>query len=634
MHIDVKGYANLIREGKFDDALRLIREYVPFPEVLERICPHPCESECLRGEIDEPIAINALKRSAGDYGKAPIQNPANVQKRKEKVAIVGSGPAGLTAAYYLVQEGYPVTVFEKLDVAGGMMAVGIPEFRLPREALRSEIQVIQDMGVEVKTGVTFGEDITLEGLKKQGYVALFMAMGLHRSISLKVEGEDLPNVLKGIEFLREVISGKKVSVGKNVVVIGGGNVAIDVALTAKRLGAQRISIVCLEKREEMPAWDYEIKEALEEGVTILNSLGPKRFLEKDGKLSGIEFKCCAAVYDERGAFNPCYNEADVTMVDADTAIIAIGQTGDFSFAKKEGIPVAAGKLKVDPFTLQTQIEWVFAGGDAIYGPKTVVEALASGKKAAESIKRYIQGEYLTADRAWDGPFECRLDLEPKDTLLKKRCHCHTLDIDQRQGNFREINLSLEKQEAVEEAERCLSCECNYCEMICPSGAIKVVSQRTQVDEAKCIACFRCVDACPQSAIEIVSRHEPVVLRVDPSEVDQASLKELCIKAHLHPRQILCLCSGTRVDEAAAAVLKGAKSPEDIAVMTGAFSGCGIYCMQPTLRLLKAHGVDLDEPHNHRWYNITPSLWEMPAALAEKYPGYYLEEDKKVYKKVR
>jgi Fe-S-cluster-containing hydrogenase component 2 len=225
-------------------------------------------------------------------------------------------------------------------------------------------------------------------------------------------------------------------------------------------------------------------------------------------------------------------------------------------------------------------------------------------------------------------------LEPKDTLLKKRCHCHTLDIDQRQGNFREINLSLEKQEAVEEAERCLSCECNYCEMICPSGAIKVVSQRTQVDEAKCIACFRCVDACPQSAIEIVSRHEPVVLRVDPSEVDQASLKELCIKAHLHPRQILCLCSGTRVDEAAAAVLKGAKSPEDIAVMTGAFSGCGIYCMQPTLRLLKAHGVDLDEPHNHRWYNITPSLWEMPAALAEKYPGYYLEEDKKVYKKVR
>jgi len=288
-------------------------------------------------------------------------------KRDDKVAVIGSGPAGLTAAYYLAKEGYQVSVFEKLPVAGGMMVVGIPEYRLPRDIIAAEIQVIQDMGVQIKTGVAFGEDITLESLKKDGFQGLFLATGLHRSLELNVEGEDLPGVIKGIEFLRDVALGKPVSVGKRVIVIGGGNVAIDVALTAKRVGAQDVTLVCLETREEMPAWDYEIEEALEEGVTIVNSLGPSRFLKRNRDLSGIEFKCCTCVFDENGVFCPEYDETDLSEMEADTVIVAIGQAADLSFAEKEGIAAARG-LEADSITLQTPIEWVVAGGDVFYGP--------------------------------------------------------------------------------------------------------------------------------------------------------------------------------------------------------------------------------------------------------------------------
>jgi thioredoxin reductase/Fe-S-cluster-containing hydrogenase component 2 len=492
------------------------------------------------------------------------------------------------------------------------------------------------MGVEIKTGVTFGEDINLNSIKKEGYRALFIATGLPLSLMLNVEGEELPGILRGIEFLSDVASGKKVSVGGKVVVIGGGNVAMDAALTAKRLGAQEVSVVCLEKREEMPAWEHEIQEALEEGIAMIHRLGPRRFLETDGKLSGVEFKECIAVFDERGAFNPQYDETALTFMEADGVIIAIGQTGDLDFAKKEGMPVTqAGRLKVDPLTLQTEMEWVFAGGDAVYGPSTIVEAIACGKEAAESIQRYVRGEDLTAGREWEGPFETSLEMNDAEVATPgKRCQMPTLDIGHRQRNFSELNLGLEKLAAIEEAQRCLSCECHTCELVCPTGAIEIVEKRTKVDERKCVACGRCWDACQQNAIQMVSRHEPMVIGLDPAEVDQTRLKELCIKANLHPKQFLCLCSETRVDEAAAAVLNGAKSPEEISLMTGARSGCGVYCMEPLLRLLKAHGVEIIPPKSHRWYDIAPSLWDTGSELSKKYPRYYLEEDKRVFRRIR
>ena len=632
LHIDVRSYVSLIRECKFVDAIKLISEQVPFSGTLGRVCPHPCESTCERAEIDESIAINALKRSAYDHGKAVYQGLSAIARKHKKVAIVGGGAAGLSAAYYLAKEGYQTTVFEKLPVIGGMMAVGIPKYRLPEDILAADIMAIQGMGVEIKTGVAFGEDITLDGLRREGYKALFLATGLHLSLALPIE-EELPGVLKGIEFLRDVAFGNRVGVGKKLIVIGGGNVAIDAALTAKRLGAQDISIVCLEKREEMPAWDYEIEEALEEGVTIINSLGPKRFLRKNGKLSGIEFKRCTAVFDEKGIFSPQYCESDLTTMEAETAIIAIGQTSDLPFAKKEGIPITvAGRLEADTITLQTQIDWIFAGGDAFYGPKTVVEAVASGKRAAESIRRYIEGEDLTLDREWDEPYENGLEADKDGAIQKDRHTMQILNMDERAGNFNELALGFNREEAISEAERCLSCECNMCEKVCPTGAIEIVQKTTKVYEEKCVACCKCWDACPENAIKMVPRPEPIVFGLDPAEVDQTELKELCAKANLNPKQYLCLCSETRVNEAAAAILKGAKSPEEIALMTGARSGCGLYCMEPMLRLLKAHGVDASPGKSDRWYNITPTVWDVPPEVAKKYPGYYFEEDKEVFKK--
>ena len=472
-HVSVQGFIALINQGKYREALEVFKEEHPFPGICGRICHHPCEDICTRGDLDEPLAIQYLHWFLADMdlsSETPYV-PEVKEKREDKVAIIGAGPAGLAAAYSLAKEGYQVTVFEKLSVIGGMMSVGIPEYRLPREIISAEVKVIQDMGVEIKTGVTFGEDITLDSLKKDGFKSLFLATGLHLSLMLRVEGEDLPGVIKGIDFLRDVALGNQVSVGKKVVIIGGGNVAIDVALTAKRVGGQELVLVCLEKRDEMPAWDYEIEEALEEGITIVNSLGPKRFLKKDGKLSGIEFTRCTAVFDETGAFNPSYDETDLSSMDADTVIVAIGQGADLSFAEKEGIEVKRGPV-ADPITLQTPIEWVFAGGDAFYGPKSVVEAVACGKEAAESIQRYLNGMDLKEGREQDWSYE-KPDIEGESHL--PRTPMRKISLEEREGNFKEIALGFTEGEARAEVQRCMRCgicsECNQCVSACLAGAI-------------------------------------------------------------------------------------------------------------------------------------------------------------------
>ena len=474
-HVSIQGYIALINKGKYREALELFKEAHPFPAICGRVCHHPCEEICTRGDVEEPIAIQHLHRFLADLDLSEETRyiPEIKEKKDEKVAIIGSGPAGLTVAYYLAREGYEVTVFEKLPVTGGMMAVGIPEYRLPRDVLAAEIQVILDMGVEIRTNITFGSDITLESLKTDGYSAFFMATGLHKSRMLNVEGEDLPAVLQGVDFLRDVALGNKVALGKKLIVIGGGNVAIDVALCARRLGAEDISLVCLEKREEMPAWEYEIEEALEEGVTIVNSLGPKRFLQKDGQLSGVEFKRCPAVFDEKGAFNPSYDETDLTTLEGDTVIVAIGQAADLSFAEQNGIKISQkGGLEADPVTLETPIPGVFAGGDVFYGPKSIVEAVESGKEAAESIHRYLNGVDLKEGREKDWAYE---KPSTEGEAHKHRATMKRLPIDERKGNFKEIALGFSEETARQEAERCLNCgicsECYQCVDACLAGAV-------------------------------------------------------------------------------------------------------------------------------------------------------------------
>ena len=475
-HVSIQGYTALINQGKYGEALRLFKDAHPFPATCGRVCHHPCEGQCTRGDLDQPISIQHLHRFLADLDLESDSTyiPEVKEKREEKVAVIGAGPAGLTAAYFLARDGYQVTVFEKLPVAGGMMAVGIPEYRMPRKILADEIKVIEEMGVEIKTGVTFGEDITTEHLKNDGFQAIFVAIGLHVSRRLNVEGEDLPGVLKGVEFLRDVSLGNQVNLRKRLIVIGGGNVAIDVARCALRKGAQDIVLVCLEKREEMPAWDYEIEEALEEGVTIINSLGPKRFFEKCGEVSGVEFKRCTAVFDEKRAFNPQYDESELTTIEADMVIVAIGQAADLSFSDKEAIPTTnRGGLEADPLTFQTPIDGVFAGGDAFYGPKSVVEAVECGKEVAESIHRYLNGLDLREDREKDWSFQKPNTEEVEHALRTAMRH---LAPEERRENFKEIAFGWDEQEARAEAKRCLEC-------------------------GICSECYQCVEACEPKAID-------------------------------------------------------------------------------------------------------------------------------------
>jgi heterodisulfide reductase subunit A-like polyferredoxin len=429
-------------------------------------------------------------------GKDPFV-PQVAEKRAEKIAIIGSGPAGLTTAYYLAMKGYRVTIFEKLPVAGGMMAVGIPAYRLPRNELAAEIAIIEKMGVEIKTGVAFGTDITLDSLKADGYKAVFLATGLHGSRRLGVPGEDMEGVLPGVAFLRDAALNKKIELGKKVVVVGGGNVAIDVALTAKRLGAENVSMVCLEARYEMPAWDYEIEEALEEDINIINCFGPKSFAGKDGKVTGIEFKQCTCVFDDNRCFNPKYDENVVQTLDADTVIVAIGQSAELDFAKGQNISVTKrGGLESDLLTFQTPVPWVFAGGDAVYGPKSVVDAVASGKAAAESIDRFINGLDVNEGRekTWEP-----VKPDTSNEVKKERIPVRKISPEERDRNFREVALGFDEKETRLEAERCLKC-------------------------GICSECYQCVEACLAKAID--HNQEPVEKNITVGSVILSSGTEI------------------------------------------------------------------------------------------------------------
>jgi NADPH-dependent glutamate synthase beta subunit-like oxidoreductase len=522
-HNDVQGYVSLAAKGKYREALQLIKETSPFPSICGRVCHHPCESDCNRKQIDAPLSIQPIERFIADHdfsgGKPYI--PKIKAPREEKVAIIGSGPAGLTAAYCLVREGYRVTVFEKLPVAGGMMSVGIPEYRLPRDMISREIKVIQDMGAEIKTGITFGRDVSLKSLKQDGYQAVFLATGLHRDRRLNMEKEDLKHVLKGVDFLRDVSLGHPVWIGKKVVVVGGGNVAIDAALTSIRKGAMEVCLVCLEQRDEMPAWEHEIQEALEEGVEIINGYGPNKFIEKNGKLSGIELKRCTSVFDEKGVFNPTYDTADLTALEADTMIVAIGQAADLSFAEQQGIAVSpGGRLTADPVTLQTPIQGVFAGGDAYHGPKSVVEAIGSGKEAAISIDRYLKGLSLCVDR------ETRWQAITKPVIekytLSPRTDMPRLDPRERVKGFAEVRLGFTEEMTLQEAKRCVSCG-TCCIQACPYDAIVFNEQSGKTQ--KCNLCYQRVTKglYPACADNVCLAH--CIYFGDPAEIEEKVLEK-------------------------------------------------------------------------------------------------------------
>jgi len=478
LHVNVQGYVALISQGKFREALELIREKNPLPGICGRVCTHPCETECQRQRVDDPVAICLLKRAAADYGKeADVE--LKIEREKDiKVAIIGSGPAGLTAAYDLRLMGYKVTVFEKLPVAGGMLAVGIPDYRLPKNVLREEISILEKLGIEIKLNTPIGESLTIEDLKNDGYQAIFIAVGAHVSMKLQIPGEDLEGVYYGVEFLRKVNLGEKVKVGEKVAVIGGGNVAIDAARVAFRLGAKQVSIIYRRSRAEMPASEEEIEEAEKEGIKILYLAAPTRILGKEGKIAQLEcIRMRLGEPDASGRRRPIPIPGSEFTIDVDMVIPAIGQVSDLSFlgSNYEFNLIKGKRFEVDPVTLETNIKGIFAGGDAVTGPDTVIEAMAAGRKAAISIDRYLSGKDMRVGREGEGAQKSEIEADLEGVKPEKREKVATLSVDKRKGNFKEVVLGFSKEEAIREAKRCLACggcsECMQCVEACKAEAI-------------------------------------------------------------------------------------------------------------------------------------------------------------------
>ncbi len=456
--IDIPAYLRFIAGGKPEEACAVILEKVPFPGVLGRICMHPCETECRRGEVNQPIAVCALKRYAADKAEGVFErNTKTAESTGKKVAVVGAGPAGLTAAFYLRKKGHEVTVFEARPKPGGMMRYGIPSYRLPEDVLDREIDLVLGIGIELRTGKKLGVDMDLESLRKE-FDAVFLGTGLQESRKIELEGSDAEDVLWGVGFLSQVAQGGDIKLKERVLVVGGGNVAVDVALTALRTGAKEVTMACLEKREEMPANDWEIEQALEEGVRLMPAWGPGRIIADGGKVSGVKLVQCASVFDEEGNFCPAFGEATET-VDADQVILAVGQSADLSFAKGADLKVERGLILIDEETMATGLPGVYAGGDVGKGPGAVIDAIAAGRKAACAIDRFLGGtgdiDETLAEREDTSSYDGKRERGFADRV---RAELPKLPLDERHRGFDEVDLRFSDEQAVQEASRCLQCD--------------------------------------------------------------------------------------------------------------------------------------------------------------------------------
>ncbi len=486
-HIAVQGYIKLASQGRYREALELIKHENPFPAICGRICPRKCESECTRGDIDNPVAIDEIKKfiAEQDLQSETRYVPKKRHEYGKKIAVIGGGPAGLSCAFFLAIDGYQVTVFEKQKALGGMLTLGIPSFRLEKDVVNAEIEVLRELGVEFKTGIEVGKDLTLDTLREEGYQAFYLAIGAQGGRGIGVEGEEATGVRLGVDFVRSVNLGEDVKLSGPTIVIGGGNVAIDVARNAIRVSDDHVQMFCLEAREQMPALEEEIEEALEENIEIMNSWGPKRILTENGQVTGVEFKKCVSVFDENGRFSPVYDEADTVIVPASNVILSIGQTIEWG-GLLEGTTCETnrnGTLQADPLTYQTAQKDVFVGGDAYTGPRFAVDAIAAGKQAAISIHRFVQpGQDLVYGRSlrkFHALDKSELDLDGYDRTPRQ-----SAKHEKKSEPFKDIRMTFTEEQVQNETKRCLGC-----------GA-------TVVDEWMCVGCGACTTRCKFDAISL------------------------------------------------------------------------------------------------------------------------------------
>jgi NADPH-dependent glutamate synthase beta subunit-like oxidoreductase/ferredoxin len=552
VHTQAGRYVALIADGRYEEAYRYARRPNALASICGRVCGHPCETACRRGQFDAPISIRALKRFITERHGPESRNPLDLFPEKpkvthpERIAVVGSGPTGLAAAHDLALLGYPVTIFEAAPVPGGMLHLGIPEYRLPREVVQAQVREILAMGPELRLNSRLG-DFSLSDLRAEGFQAILLAIGLHRSRDLILPGRHLDGVITGTDFLLNVNLGYQFSIGKRVVVIGGGNVAMDVARTAlrqqqrqtldalsssiapdqlteperdvvmkelmdvtrtaMRLGAREVHMVCLESREEMPAFEEEIEEAVLEGLRIHPSRGPKRFVGQDNKLTGLETLQCTSVFDAQHRFSPVFAAGTESILACDTAILAIGQTSDLSFlTSQDGIETTRqGTVRVDPQTLMTTAPGIFAAGDIAFGPRLIISAVADGKKVAEEIDRYLRGP------AWKPkPAYVQITVLDHHQMAPEydeysRLSVPTIALDRRTG-IAEVEVGYTEEQARLEARRCLKCWIN------------TIFEGNEAEGTECILCGGCVDVCPENCLHLVPLSQLKISETQKAEV--------------------------------------------------------------------------------------------------------------------
>ena len=514
VHADVRAYLEAAAAGDFVKSIDIIRERLPYASICGRICHHPCEQNCRRTDVDKPVAVREVKRFVSELNGAKAPVHAAVMQNKATVAIIGGGPAGLAAALELAKLGYRPTVFEKFPIAGGIPVTAIPKYRLPREVVQQDVDWIAAHGVKIVTGVEIGKDKTIPQLQKEGFAAVLVTTGLAKSRMLPLPGSDNPRVFPVLKYLEAIAFEKPIDQGQDVLVIGGGNVAVDAARSAVRLGAKRVRMMMLESDTEMPAWSWEQHEAKEEGVTFVHRRGPVEVVVKDGKLAGLKHRKVTRVFDDAKKFSPAYDDADQAIIECDTIVMAIGQMQDLGFLADCGVkPDAQGRtmFTINKATHETTLPGVFAAGEVVTPPGSAVEACSSGQRAAKAIDMFLSQRPIVLDDATPPYIGTMPSCTAEKVIKVERNPVPAEPAAVRVKTWKPFESTFTESAAMAEARRCMSCgsgaevlvdkcaACLTCYRVCPFDIPKVTDV-ARIDSALCQACGICMAACPANAI--------------------------------------------------------------------------------------------------------------------------------------
>ena len=641
LHMNVPRFLQLYKEHRLEEAFESVVLDNPLPASTGRVCQRPCENRCQRTTLDEAVNMREVHRQIADSIFVSDRFDDLVRRiasRKldptgRKVAVAGAGPAGLTAAFYLALLGHEVTLFDEKPEAGGMLRFAIPEYRLPKAIVRREIELIERMGVKFVLKTRIGIDLPLSELADR-FDSAFVSIGTWKEMWPQLQGTALNGVYPALRFLESAAKGNGVLPGRRVAVIGGGNAAIDSARTALRTGAD-VTVFYRRERKDMPAIEEETMTAEEEGVRFVFLAAPHGISgDENGNVRVIEIeKTRLGERDKSGRRRPLPT-GEIQRFECDTVLLAVGEAFDLDFCKASGLEFnAEGTITIDSLTLGTSRPGFYAGGDMISGASNVANAMGYGKQAARSIDERLMG-----GNRWQRIFpEFTYGQEPEEPNKIARHASRFTPVEVRVRSHEEVVTGLQPEEAWEEACRCLRCDvhgrCATCVTVCPVLAIQPSKTgariaKVLIDEDSCQGCTICASRCPDHAIEMFSREHAFVVGIRVDSVTP-EIEQICRSAHFYPDQVVCYCHRVQAKEIVAAILAGAKTPEEVAQATGARTGCGILCITGVIRLLEGAGLKLGKAPGCQWYGNSVTIWKVPAGVKEKYPQYYLEKDQQV-----